>query len=489
MNNSHSSRRDFLKNSAIAGAAASLAGLSFGCATNASTSGTGPVTLPSGVVLKPDLGATRPRPDGQQPVHDLTTNPLERVRVGFIGCGGRGSGLVQDVLGVEFADVVAVCDLRPARANSSADRIEKTRGKRPEVFGGTEHIWEKLAEMDGIDVIYIATPWEWHAPMALGAMEHGKHAFMEVSGAVTVDDCWRLVDTSERTRRHCLTLENCCYGENELFLLNMAREGVFGDLNHGECAYLHDLRALMFDLNGEGGWRRAYHSIYNGNLYPTHGLGPVAQYMGIGRGDQFKYLVSMSSPPKGLAKWRDDHNPNNGAQAGEKYICGDMNTSLIKTELGRTIMLQHDVSSPRPYSRINALYGSGAIFFDYPARLSINEPQQYGLDAGNSEAWLNDADMQKMRDRFTHPLWRKLAERAKNSGHGGMDFVENWRHLSCIHQGATPDIVVYDAAAWGSMIEISSLSVATGSMPVPVPDFTRGLWKNREPLGIVEKSA
>jgi hypothetical protein len=489
MTTSHSSRRDFLKTSAIAGAAASLSVLSDGRAANANPDEAGAVTLPSGVVLKPGLGVTRPRPEGQQPVHDLTTNPLERVRVGFIGCGGRGTSLVHEVLGLEFADIVAVCDLRPERAKSAADSIEKARGKAPEVFGGTEHIWEKLAAMDGIDVIYVATPWEWHVPMALGAMEHGKHAFVEVSAAVTVDDCWRLVDASERARRHCLILENCCYGENELFLLNMAREGVFGELNHGECAYLHDLRALLFDLNGEGGWRRAYHIAYNGNLYPTHGLGPVAQYMGIGRGDQFKFLVSMSSPEKGLSKWRDDRNPNNGRQAGEKYLCGDMNTSLIKTELGRTIMLQHDVCSPRPYSRINALCGSGAIFHDYPARLSINEPQQYGLAAGNSEEWLSDADMQKMRDRFTHPLWRKLSERAKNSGHGGMDFVENWRHLDCIRQGITPDILVYDAAAWSCMIEISSRSVATGSMPVHIPDFTRGLWKSREPLSIVEKAA
>jgi hypothetical protein len=489
MTTSHLSRRDFLKNSAIAGAAASLAGVSGAHAANANSGEPDAVTLSSGVVLKPGLGVTRGRPDGQQPVHDLTTNPLERVRVGFIGCGGRGTSLMHDVLGVEFVDIVAVCDLRPERAKSAADSIEKARGKPPAVFGGTEHIWEKLAAMDGIDVIYAATPWDWHVPMALGAMEHGKHAFVEVSAAVTVDDCWRLVDTSERTRRHCLILENCCYGENELFVLNMAREGVFGELNHGECAYLHDLRALLFDLNGEGGWRRAYHIAYNANLYPTHGLGPVAQYMGIGRGDQFKFLVSMSSPEKGLSKWRDDRNPNNGRQAGEKYLCGDMNTSLIKTELGRTIMLQHDVCSPRPYSRINALCGSGAIFHDYPARLSINEPQQYGLAAGNSEEWLSDADMQKMRDRFTHPLWRKLSERAKNSGHGGMDFVENWRHLDCIRQGITPDILVYDAAAWSCMIEISSRSVATGSMPVHIPDFTRGLWKSREPLSIVEKAA
>jgi predicted dehydrogenase len=167
--------------------------------------------------------------------------------------------------------------------------------------------------------------------MALGAMEHGKHAFVEVAAAVTVDDAWKLVDTSERTRRHCVLLENCCYGENEMFVLNMAREGVFGELTHAECAYLHDLRGVLFSLGTEGDWRRDYHWQYNGNLYPTHGLGPVAQYLGVGRGDQFKYLVSVSSPEKSLTKYRNDAKPNGGRHANEKYLCGDMNTSIIKT--------------------------------------------------------------------------------------------------------------------------------------------------------------
>lgn len=477
-----SSRREFLKQSALAGVTASVAAASTGCVSMRSVK---KITADSGVPIQTNIGDNRPRPAGQKPVHELTTSPLERVRVAFIGCGGRGTSLIGDVLGLEFADIAAVCDWRQERADHAAQLVEKQRGRRPQVFGGTEHIWEKLCELDDIDVVYIATPWEWHVPMALRSMERGKHAFVEVAAAVTVNDCWSLVDTSERTQKHCLILENCCYGENELFVLNMAREGVFGELAHAECAYLHDLRGLLFELDSEGGWRRAYHSQYNGNLYPTHGLGPVAQYLGVGRGDQFKLLVSMSSPEQGLSKWREDHNPNGGKHAGEKYICGDMNTSLIKTELGRTIMVQHDVVSPRPYSRINALYGTGGVFFDYPARLSINMPKIHGLAAESSEDWLNDADMAKMREKFTHPLWRKLHERARNSGHGGMDFVENWRHLDCIRQGITPDITVYDAAAWSCIIELSSLSVATGSAPVNVPDFTRGLWKTRKPLGIV----
>jgi len=484
MKTPHSSRRDFLKASAIAGLGATLAG----CATQTGHNEAGAATLPSKIVLPPDLNVTRPRPSGQKPVHDLTTAPLEKIRVGFIGLN-RGLTHVNACLNLEFAEVIAVCDLREDRTKRAADACVKKRGQQPAMYSGTENIWEQLVEREDIDVVYISTPWIWHVPMALRTMGRGKHAFVEVSAAVTVDECWQLVDTSERTRRHCVMLENCCYGENELFVLNLAREGVFGELTHAECAYIHDLRGVLFSLGQEGDWRRDYHWQYDGNLYPTHGLGPVAQYLGLGRGDQFKFLVSMSSPEKGLTKYRDAKQPNGGRHANEKYICGDMNTSLVKTELGRSVMIQHDVVSPRPYSRINALSGTGGTFFDYPARLAINDPKQYELEAANSHEWLNDADMAKMRKRFTHPLWRKLEERARGGGHGGMDFVMNYRHLDSLRTGRTPDSVVYDAAAWSCLIEISSRSVATGSMPVPMPDFTRGLWRTMQPLGVTEKVA
>jgi hypothetical protein len=393
---------------------------------------------------------------------------------------------VESCLNIEFAEVVAVCDLREDRALDAANRCEQRRGRRPAVYAGTEEIWEQLVEREDLDIVYIATPWAWHLPMALRAMERGKHAFVEVMAVLTVADGWQLVDTSERTQRHCVMLENCCYGENELFVLNLARTGVLGELTHAECAYIHDLRGVLFTLGTEGDWRRDYHWRYNGNLYPTHGLGPAAQSLGVGRGDQFKFLVSMSSPEAGLTRYREQHRPNGGRHAGEKYLCGDVNTSLIKTESGRTIMLQHDVVSPRPYSRINGLTGTGGTFFDFPARLALNDPKAYGLGAENSEEWLNEKDMTAMRARFTHPLWRKLAERAKGAGHGGMDFVMNWRHLDCIRQGLTPDSVVYDAAAWSCIVELSSQSVAAGSTPVPMPDFTRGLWRTLTPLGVAE---
>ncbi len=476
MNNSNLSRRNFLKASALAGVGATVARAAFGAE---------PVAPSSGELSAMDISLTRPRPAGQKPVNTLTTKPLQKVRVAVIGLH-RGLTHVGACSGIEFAEVVAVCDVVDDRAKAAADLCEKKTGKRPVIYSGDEHVWEQMVARDDIDAVYIATPWAWHVPMCLRTLEQGKHAFVEVAAAVTVDDCWRLVDASERTQRHCIMLENCCYGENELFVLNLARQGVFGELTHAECAYLHDLRTVLFSLGTEGDWRRNYHWEYNGNLYPTHGLGPVAQYLGVGRGDQFKYLVSMSSQEMSLTHYRNQVQPNGGRHANEKYICGDMNTSLIKTESGRTIMLQHDVVSPRPYSRINALYGTGAVFFDYPARLSVDAPKPYGLEAEGSEDWLSDKDLQTMRDKFTHPLWKKLEQRAKGSGHGGMDFVMNWRLLDCLRQGITPDSVVYDAAAWSCIIETSIRSVANGSQPVNIPDFTRGLWKTMKPLGIAE---
>lgn len=428
---------------------------------------------------------TRPRPAGQQPVHELTTAPRDRVRVAVIGLH-RGLTHVSNCANIEFAEVAAVCDIFDDRAQAAAEVVAKKTGRRPAIYSGNEQVWEQMVAREDLDAVYIATPWAWHVPMCLRTMELGKHALVEVAAALTVDDCWKLVDASERRQRHCVLLENCCYGENELFVLNLARQGVFGQLTHAECAYLHDLRSLLFTPDTEGDWRRSYHTKYNGNLYPTHGLGPVAQYLGAGRGDRLKFLVSMSSPERSLTQYREEHQPNGGAQNGEKYICGDMNTSLIKTELGRTILVQHDVVSPRPYSRINALYGTGAVFFDYPARLSINQPKDYGLDAESSEEWLSEKDLGTMREKFGHPLWKRLAERAQGGGHGGMDFVMNWRLLDCLRRGATPDSVVYDAAAWSSIIEASVQSVARGSAPVALPDFTRGLWKTMKPLAIAE---
>jgi len=345
--------------------------------------------------------------------------------------------------------------------------IEKAGQRRPEGYAKGDHHFEELVRRDDLDLVYIATPWIWHAPMSLAAMNAGKHVGLEVPAVRTVEECWKLVETSERTRRHCVMLENCCYGWNEMLVLNMVRAGMFGELLHGECAYDHDLRAIVFENASEGLWRRAEHIGRNGNLYPTHGLGPVAQYMGIHEGDRFDYLVSMSSPEAGLTDYRKRRVPAGDPKWQEKYDCGDVNTSLIKTTRGRTIMLQHCVANPRVYDRINLIAGTKGIFRDYPARLFL-EGQP------GDEKWTG---LKAQKERFEHPLWKRLKKVARKSGHGGMDYVMSWRLVECLRKGLVPDMNVYDGAAWSVPAPLSEESVAKGSAPVAFPDFTRGAWK------------
>ena len=298
----------------------------------------------------------------------------ETVRMGFIGVGGRGTGLLSNFSAVDGVEVRALCDVKQAAVERAAKVLEK-RGQttKPEFYtSGGEHAFEKLAQRDDLDLICIATPWKYHVPQAVYAMEHGKHVATEVPAALTIEDCWRLVNTSEKTRRHCTMLENCCYGYNELLILNMVKAGMFGELTHGGAAYNHDLRRILFANEGEGLWRRNEHFTRNGNLYPTHGLGPVARYMDIDRGDRFEHLVSMSSPALSLYAYRKEFIPADDPKQKETYADGDLNVSLIKTAKGRVITLEHNTSSPQPYDRINLIAGTKGIFRDYPPRIYID---------------------------------------------------------------------------------------------------------------------
>ena len=476
-------RRDFLKLSAFA-----PLGLGFSALSTAEAQ---PDPRALKLLDAHNISATRPRPAGNKPVWNLTTQPVAKVRCAFIGLS-RGSTHVDSAANIPFAEVVAVCDIVESRARAAAANVKTKTGKEPTMYFGDEAIWEKMIEREDIDVVYISTPWEWHVPMALKTMEMGKHAFVEVSPAVTVDQCWQLVDMAEKTQRHCAILENCCYGDEELFVLNLARQGFFGELKHAECAYIHNLAEdVLWSMGSEGDWRRDYHRFMDGNLYPTHGLGPVAQYLNIGRGDAFKFVVSVSSPEFNLTQFRDQHQPNNGKHKDEKYVCGDMNTSIIKTQLGRTILIQHDVVSPRPYSRINALCGTQATFFGYPARLAISGQNQHAIlnpqEKRDSHGWTYEGGkLASFMQENRHPLVKKIGELAKTiGGHGGMDYIMNYRLLDCLHQGITPDMTVYDAADWSSILELSTCSVKEGSLPIQCPDFTRGDWKTIPPLGIV----
>jgi predicted dehydrogenase len=321
-----------------------------------------------------------------------------------------------------------------------------------------------------IDLVLVATPWSWHAEMAIFAMKHGKDVAIEVPGVTTMEECWQIVRTSEETRNHCMMLENCCYGYNETLVLRMVHAGMFGDLLYGEGAYLHDLREILFANTGESLWRRAEHTKKNGNLYPTHGLGPVANYMGIQRGDRFSYMVSMSSRERSLDEYRTEHLQPGDPRLSERYVTGDMNTSLIKTANGLTITVKHTVSTPHPYDRINQIAGTKGIFEDYPPRIYFDK-QNKDESWGSIDAWT----------QYAHPLWKREGEIAKKvGGHGGMDYIMLYRLLQCVKEGLPPDMDVYDAAAWSAVAPLSINSVSRGSDPVEFPDFTRGRWQKRD---------
>ncbi|HXG65633.1 MAG TPA: Gfo/Idh/MocA family oxidoreductase [Blastocatellia bacterium] len=446
------SRRDLLKSATAAGAGLGLTRLGLG-----KTPG------------REEL--TGPEPKGDSVV-GMKFQPTAVVRMGIIGVGGRGASLLRDLLAIDNVQVKAICDVVQEKCLRAQAMVEKSGQKPPDLYHKNDRDFENLCKRDDLDLIYIATPWNWHVPMALAAMNNGKHVGVEVPAATTLADCWKLVDASEKTRRHCVMLENVCYGYNEMLVLNMVRAGLFGELTHGEAAYIHDLRALLFGNEGEALWRRHEHTFRNGNLYPTHGLGPVAQYMDINRGDRFDYLVSMSSPQLGFDAYRAKHVPKGDPKWKETYICGDMNTSLIKTARGRTIMLQHDTTSPRPYDRINLISGTKGTFRDYPPRIYFD-----GQEGG--EQW---ATIDKYKEQYEHPLWKRVGELARKlGGHGGMDFIMSYRLIQCMREGLVPDMDVYDAAAWSAPGPLSEASVKQGSMPVKFPDFTRGRWKESRP--------
>ncbi len=404
---------------------------------------------------------------------DVPFERRDKVRIGIVGVGERGKSMIHDFLGIENLEITALCDNVKANAEQGKAMIEKAGKPSPAMHTDGDFAFEKLCARDDVDFVYSPTPWEWHARVAIAAMENGKHVGVEVPMATTMKDLWKLVDTSERTRKHCIMFENCCYDFNELLILNMVRDGAFGEITHGEAAYLHDLREIMNEDRSEGLWRRAWHTRQNGNLYPTHGLGPVSNYMNINRGDRLDYMVSMSSPSRSLDAYRAQTVPKDSPKWKERYINGDMSTSIIKTAKGLTILLEHDTSTPRPYDRINLIQGTKGIFRDYPPRIMIDgQPEKHRF-----------TNLDKYREKYTHWLWKKLGAAARNAGHGGMDYIMAWRLVQCFQEGKPYDMDVYDGAVWSAPFPLSADSIARGSSSVKIPDFTRGQWnKKRETL-------
>ncbi|MEN8225239.1 MAG: Gfo/Idh/MocA family oxidoreductase [Bacteroidota bacterium] len=417
---------------------------------------------------------------GQKSVMGLRTEPLQTVRIGLIGLGMRGMGAVGRLLNVEGVEITALCDIIPERVQKAKKIVTDKGREEPAAYGDTDDHWMKMCERDDIDLIYACTPWRYHTPNAVYAMKQGKHAAVEVPAAMTLEECWQLVDTAEQTQRHCMMLENCCYDFFELATLNMARNGVFGEVNHAECAYIHDLRRLKFDKETgyQGMWRLNWSKDHTGNLYPTHGLGPVAQVLGINRSDKFDYLSSMSTKQLGMSLYAENKFGDDSPEAKQSYALGDMNTTLIKTSKGKTIMVQHDTTSPRPYSRIHMISGTKGMAQKWPDRRMALEP--------DSHHWMDDEKYDEMINKYEHPLAKKVGEKAREvGGHGGMDFIMDWRLIQCLREGLPLDQDVYDAAAWSSVVELSEISVRDRSNSVKVPDFTRGVWKDTKPLGIV----
>lgn len=419
-----------------------------------------------------DAGSAKPRihrPDlGAAPEALFAAPPMELVRIGFVGVGGMGTAHVRNLLRIEGCRITAVCDVVPEHAERSAALIEEAGFPRPTLYTKGERDFERLCAEEDLELVYTATPWKWHVPVLLSTMENGKHAATEVPAAYTLDDCWAMVEAAERHQKHCIMMENCNYGRMEMLCFNLVRQGFLGEILHAEGGYLHDLRGIKFADEGEGLWRRAHAMDRNGNLYPTHGLGPVANCMDINRGDRFANLVSMSSPSRGLQNWAQDNYPPDHPKRQEQYVLGDVNYSMIQTALGKTIMVGHDTNLPRPYSRINTVQGTKGIFTDYPGRVyveGVSQPHRWD----EASEWLEEYD---------HPLWKEMAERSAGAGHGGMDYMEDYRLIKCLREGLPTDMNVYDAAAISAVTPLSEWSVANGSAPIEFPDFTRGKWQS-----------
>ncbi len=459
-------RRNFLRTAAVAGA---------GAVTSAALSSCSRQERPE-VAMAEVSRAVKVVHTQKFNMSGYAAPPIEKVRVGFIGLGMRGPGAVERMAYIDGVEIAALCDKYSDRVEKVQARLERMGLPPAKSYSGSEEAWRGLCDDPEIDLVYICTPWEWHTPMAVRAMEAGKHVGVEVPAAKTVDECWQLVETSEQTRRHCMMLENCCYDFFELLTLNMVRHGLFGDIIHGEGAYIHDLRwDYTYNKNGYADMWRLTENVRDGSLYPTHGLGPVCQVMNVNRGDRLDYLTSLSSNDfsmgRELAELAKD-DPFYEPYAGKHYR-GNINTTLMKTLLGRSIMIQHDVSSPRPYSRIHIISGTSGYAQKYPgpARIALGH------------TWLTPDRQAELAEEYTPEIVRRVGEMARTiGGHGGMDFMMDWRLIDSLRNGLPIDQDVYDAALWSVVAPLSEWSVANRSASIEVPDFTCGAWKENRPF-------
>ncbi len=411
---------------------------------------------------------------GQKDVISLALPPIDTVRVGFIGLGMRGPGAVERFTYIDGVKIVALCDIEPERVDSCQAILSRAGLPQAVGYSGDAQVWKELCNRDDIDLVYICTDWLNHTPMALYAMEQGKNVACEVPIAMTLEECWALVDMAEKKQVHCMQLENCCYDFFEMSVLNMAQKGLLGEVMHVEGAYIHDLRYLNFLDPKDGGyhdwWRLRYNETHTGNPYPTHGLGPVTQVLNIGRGDRMEYLVSLSSDQAGMTEYAKNKFGEGSEYATYPYKLGDMNTTLIKTAKGKSIMIQHDVTSPRPYNRKFAVSGTKGYAEKYPRPGIALDPKAH--------SFLQQEQYDSLMQVYEHPITKEVGELARKvGGHGGMDFIMDYRLIYCLRNGLPLDMNVYDGVEWCSVTPLSEISVNNNSAPVKMPDFTRGGWK------------
>ena len=433
--------------------------------------------------------------NNSQYMGDFSAPKLDVVRVAFIGVGARGSGHAKQIAAIEGTEVVGISDLYKDLAEKSSIICQEIgNGKRHKniaIYSGNKNKWIAMLDEVKPDAVFISTNWDNHAPMAIQTMKSGAHAFVEVPMATTIEDLWDIVNTSEKTRRHCMMMENVNYGRDELMYLNMCRKGVIGDFLHAEAAYIHELRFQMKEEErGTGSWRTHHYAKSKGNLYPTHGLGPVAQYMNLARGeDNFNSLVSYSTPSLGRKLYAEKNYESGHKWNKLNYSNGDMNTSIIKTNLGRTIMIQWDETSPRPYTRHNLIQGTKGILAGFPTRVALENGVE-GITKDH-HSWVQGDNLKILYEKYDHPINKRLDSLIQKMGgrnhvgHGGMDFVMRYRIIECLRNGEPLDQNVYEGCFWSAVTPLSANSINSGGAPQKFPDFTRGNWNKTKPLKII----
>ncbi|KGN68440.1 Gfo/Idh/MocA family protein [Porphyromonas sp. COT-239 OH1446] len=421
---------------------------------------------------------TPARPAGQKDVLGLRHDPIPVVRVGFIGLGMRGPGAVQRFTHLEGVEIKALCDLHPERVAKSQNILTQAGKPAAAEYSGSEEAWKQLCEREDIDLVYIATDWKHHAEMMIYAMEQGKHVACEVPAIMNLKEAWDVVNTAERTQRHCMMLENCVYDFFELTTLNMAQQGLFGEVLSGKGAYIHNLEPFWLDY--ENDWRFKYNKEHRGDVYATHGLGPVCFALDIHRGDKMDYLVAMDVPAVTIPKYIEQQR---GEPVGE-FKNGEMTHTLIKTNKGKTIYLEHNVASYRPYDRMYQLIGTDGFANKYPTTGICLRPTEENKSAVpdhedlTKHSFVSKETEKMLMEKYQHPIAKDIVEKAKKvGGHGGMDFIMDYRLIYCLQKGLPLDMDVYDLAEWSVIGDLTRISLENNSAPVEVPDFTRGEWK------------